>query len=191
MAKTSLQQTWHKPRGNKIQGTTVESLTLFKQKKADPESERRPISSTLYNPIRQPLPPVGELNRALTEVSPDMLFLTIQDPTQAQTATKFGFFPKGSALSYQQSVHPANIINIMNIVFPELPCQNLMCNTFSGPFIRTAQAILDNLEVTQEDAQYFEEQTRSQSEEPLWHNLRKSRVTASQAGEIFKRRRNK
>lgn len=35
----------------------------------------------------------------------------------------------------------------------------------------------------------FEKETRLQSESPLWFKLRKHRITASKAGEIFKRRK--
>ncbi|XP_028517845.1 uncharacterized protein LOC114576043 [Exaiptasia diaphana] len=46
------------------------------------------------------------------------------------------------------------------------------------------------LEVTMEMAKELEKSTRLQATDPKWHKLRYDRITASKAGEIYKRRRN-
>jgi hypothetical protein len=46
----------------------------------------------------------------------------------------------------------------------------------------------DSLKLTEVEAIEIEESTRKQSKDPKWHKLRHSRITASSAGEIAKRR---
>ena len=54
VAKASLPQTWHIPRGNKISGAPVHDLEVCGYSKVEQSSTDQPraIRSTLYNPVR-------------------------------------------------------------------------------------------------------------------------------------------
>ena len=53
-ASTSLPQTWHTPRGQKIGGTAVDNLEVRGYTRAELQDvPARSVQSTLYNPLRQ------------------------------------------------------------------------------------------------------------------------------------------
>jgi len=133
--KTSLPQTWHIPRTDKIHGMAVQEvqvnrIDLFSHPnytlhtsypssspcilpqnhklmfyyhsyqvtgyKKDRIDKSRPVSSTLYNPLKQS-PNYETLLEKLREDHPDCNLLTTVPPQQVPTSvqTKFGLFPKG------------------------------------------------------------------------------------------------
>ena len=99
VAKTSLPQQWHQPRGGKIAPKPIGDVTVFGFKAGKPT---RGITSTLYNPINNPLDPY-DLVRGLESVG-HVPFCTAVPPTlPSLVKTKFGNFPLGSILSYQQA----------------------------------------------------------------------------------------
>ncbi|XP_048257436.1 uncharacterized protein LOC124116966 [Haliotis rufescens] len=75
VAKTSLPQTWHIPRGDKIRGMSVQEVEVVGYKR-DSDEQHKPVKSTLYNPIRSPLPPFELLFDKLTVSHPDSSLLT-------------------------------------------------------------------------------------------------------------------
>lgn len=103
--------------------------------------------------------------------------------------SRFGPVPRGSHLSYQcppvgkcgnYVQHPDTP------TFPKLPLEGSTFPTTFPNFDPNSQKFLhlDSLTVTHEMAAEREEQTREQSECPLWQALRKPRVTASRFYEV-------
>ena len=191
IAKTSQPQTWHKPRGTKITGKAVQDLEVSGYSKEGPcEAMPRNIKSTLYNPARgQPIDWCVHA-RKLSAVTPDLLVLPALCETACSVPCSFGPVPKGCILSYQQKPSEDCILNIYDgIGFPELPASNVMRNTYSTVLSSQQSVKLEGLKLTLHEVKKFEEQTRLQSQTPLWYKIRKNRITASKIGEIFKRRK--
>ena len=192
MVKTSMPQSFHVPRGPKIGGKQVQDVEVYSYNKdKNATNAPNPISSTLYNPIRSPLPNPMSMYHPMSAVQPKCMALDIMknDATQL-VETKFGMFPKGSILGYQQKLSGDYIVNLLdNTGFPSLPMQNVMTNNFQGPLTESQSASLSALHVTPAESQHFEEITRLQSDTKTWYQIRKCRITASNVGVIARRRK--
>lgn len=197
IACTSQPMTWHAPRGPKIAGKEIQNVTVrsyggTKEKRLDLE-EPKGVDSTFYNPINRMLPPQPESYfNAVNSALPDCVGLCFMKPNTAPlVSTKIGFFPKGSVLSYQQRLTGHAIINIYDVTgFPDLPCRNVMVNNYSLENLSDSQRLnFDALSVTDQQSVYFEEKTRLQSETKVWYETRKNRITASNFGQIAKRKK--
>jgi hypothetical protein len=104
--------------------------------------------------------------------------------------TKFGKYPKGSVLSYHQPLESNCIINIYDgIAFPDLPLVNVIQNEYSFVLTESQLVKFEGLNLQLTEIKIFQEQTRLQSLTPLWFRVRRHRITASQMGEICKRRK--
>jgi len=78
VAKTSLPQTWHQPRGETIQPKEVQNLVVqgYNAKSdEDDDSVPRPRKSTLYFPIRGEFPSTKTLLESLKREEPVCQFL--------------------------------------------------------------------------------------------------------------------
>jgi hypothetical protein len=193
VAKTSLPQTWHVPRGEKVAGSSVDSVQVlgFNSKRVQSEQPRG-IRSTLYNPIQNvPALHVQELCNNLENIDSACLLLTVLDVGEnTDTETKFGKFPKGSPIAVQQRKNSSLVLNILDAEdFPKLPLQNVMINNFSTVLSENKHIQTRSLNVTQDEASEIESLTQLQSQDPKWHKIRHDRITASIAGSIVKRRK--
>lgn len=190
VAKTSLPQTWHIPRGEKLHGDKVENITVQGYDRTNPKRATKGIKSTLYNPVTEN----DSLNvEALVAEMADteILFKTVvvNDANNEHIQTNFGKVPKGCILSYQQSMSTDYIINLVeNNSFPDLPIKNVMHNNVNIVLSELQSKKMESLTVSLQEAVEIEERTRHQSNDPKWHSIRRDRVTASHAGEIAKRR---
>lgn len=196
IACTSQPMSWHAPRGPKIGGKEVQNLTVhsYKNKKDSGEKETEPkgVTSTLYNPLRMPPPMPESYYNDVAHVLPDCMALCFMKPiTVPLVSTKMGMFPKGSVLSYQQKLTGQAVINMYDVTgFPDMPCRDVMRNNYSlenlsDDKIQQVRA----LNLTPKEAAYFEEQTRLQSQTKVWYETRKNRITASNFGQVAKRRK--
>ena len=188
--KTSMAQTWHLPRGEKLGGSTVDDVVLIGYNPQSPYRQPKGIRSTLYNPLRTDLPSISDLKASVSEVDNSCLLLSVMNvnadvPVQS---TKFGKFPKGSPLSYQQKLSSHFILNILDADFPILPAENVMVNQASVVLDQRKTTKFNSHHVSPEECADIEEMTRLQSSDPRWHAVRKDRLTASIAGDIVKRR---
>ena len=188
IAKTSMPQTWHFPRGEKLQGEKVDNIVVQGYDRNDPQKATKGIKSTLFNPI------CGEeeldVDSFLHEIKDmNIMFNTSVENTDERVQTKFGKFKKGSVISYQQKLSNDYLLNLMEVNdFPNLPVRNVMENNIIYIMNEDQLKKFDSLKVTEVEAIEIEESTRDQSKDPKWHKLRHSRITASTAGEIAKRR---
>lgn len=188
--KTSMPQTWHLPRGEKLAASTSDDVVLVGYDPQSPYRQPKGLRSTLYNPLRTNPLPITDLKASVQEVDSSCLLLsvlTINKDTPMES-TKFGQYPKGSPISYQQKMSSHYILNILDAEFPALPVENVMSNQLSLVLDEMKTTKLNSLYVTAEECVQIEEMTRLQSSDPCWHAVRKDRLTASIAGDIVKRR---
>lgn len=154
----------------------------------DPQRATKGIKSTLFNPI------CGEeeldVDSFLHEIKDmNIMFNTSVENTDERVQTKLGKFKKGSVISYQQKLSNDYLLNLMEVNdFPNLPVRNVMDNNIIYIMNEDQLKKFYSLKVTEVEAIEIEESTRDQSKDPKWHKLRHSRITASTAGEIAKRR---
>ena len=196
VAKTSLPCTWSIPRGEQIAGKAVQSVQVMSYKQHPDESEEppKPIKSTLYNPIRCDIPSPILLYDPLRGALPNSMMLDFLTPQvqddQPQIATEYGDIPRGSIISYQQTISSEYLINnYADTNFPILPVNDYMINNLSIALTKDQSLLLADLLLSEDDVSRFEEQTRIQSASKLWHKLRKGRITASNVGAVVKRRK--
>ncbi|CAC5419265.1 unnamed protein product [Mytilus coruscus] len=136
--KTSSPQTWHIPRGEKLKGSQVNDVVVCDYNSKSPYRQPCGLRSTLYNPSKIDFPPVRELCEAVSKVDNSILMLSVcSGSSQETTDTKFGKFPKGSALGNQQKLSAHYILNILDEDFPILPIDNFMLNTLQVTLDRT------------------------------------------------------
>ena len=191
IAKTSQPQTWHEPRGQRIHGKAVEDLSVSGHSAKQSSEPSRSIKTTLYNPVRGPPVNWKDNIKHLEAAVPGMLILPVLKLDNVETVTcKFGQVPKGCVLSYQQKMDDDCIINVFDETsFPELPCLNCMTNSYNHVLSEDKLVVFESLQLSTSEIAKFEEQTRLQSQTPLWYKIRKHRLTASNIGEIYKRRK--
>ncbi|XP_046570702.1 uncharacterized protein LOC124278911 [Haliotis rubra] len=182
IAKTSMPQTWHIPRQDKISGMSVPEIKVSGYKS---DGEDRPVKSTLYNPIRSTLPPLEPFFSSLKLNHPDLSLLTTvpqtDEPAPPFVRTNFGLFPKGSTISHQQKLSGNYLINIVDGFFPDLPisAEQTGENNYSSVLTESQTTLLDSLSVSQDEAVEIEKATRLQAQDKKWVRLRRHRVTAS------------
>ena len=192
-AKTSMPQTWHQPRTNKISGKSVEHLTVRAYKKgSDSQCERRAVTSTLQDPIRGSFPSLLVLKENLESISSNALILPALNvhPSHSSVATRFGNFASGSVLAVQQKLHSHYIFQVYDGVdYPDLPVKCNMSNNFCAVLSYAESLTVAELHLKSDEVVKFEQQTRLQSECPLWFSLRKNRITSSKVHDVYVRRR--
>ena len=194
--KTSLPQTWHKPRGDKMRPVEVQNvIAQGYNKRRDPmEAPKRALRSTLYNPLRTDLPNMMELHDEQIQVTPDALVLPALRlahlvPTQP---TPFGNFPRGSILAVHQKMNSECIIKLYDgFEYPPLPVSNKMTHNIAMfPLTYENELKLEALRCTEPQIHAYEEQTRLQSQSSLWHALKKDRLSASNMRKVRTRTKN-
>ncbi|KAK3106013.1 hypothetical protein FSP39_010896 [Pinctada imbricata] len=193
VAKTSLPQTWHIPRGEKLAGSVCNDVTVQGYDVKCPQRQTRGLRSTLYNPIQggEKLD-VRKLYENVLSVDKTCLFLSniSIDSQDKDTETKFGKFPRGSPLAVQQKLHSHYNLSILDAGdFPRIPVKNLMHNELQVVLDYNKSVQLDSIRISADEAYEIEESTRLQSQDPKWHRIRRDRLTASNAGDIVKRRK--
>nr|XP_022292919.1 uncharacterized protein LOC111103754 [Crassostrea virginica] len=131
VAKTSLPQTWHIPRGEKIGGTSSDDVKVQGYGTDFPQRQTRGLRSTLYNPI-----PSGVMNLDVKKLCEDvskvdktcLLLSNISFSNHITNVdTKFGKFPRGSPLATQQKLHHDYVLSILDAGdFPDIPVKSLV-----------------------------------------------------------------
>ena len=186
VACTSLLQQWHKPRGAKIEAIRTDDMKLASS--SQEKEKTRPVRTTLYNPIANCCTPsYDDFRHTLADTSPDCQWLTLSG-TAELVQTKLGYVPKGSVLSYQQMADPVYSINFIGVDFPDMPVENLL-SPMRQDLTADQANMIEAVALTYEQSVLFEKETRTQSDNTLWHKLRESRITASKIGLICKRQK--
>lgn len=149
------------------------------------------MRSTVYKPFDEPLWSL-DLPKILSPIfeglNPEPGFLRVRpddDEDVLLTESKYGLVPKGSLLSYQQSLPSKKTSAATNL---SLPVPDFQLPVFTNP--PTVLSEKQQLHyVTMEQALEYEEQTREQSASKDWHRLKKHRLTASNFKQICSRRK--
>ncbi|KAK3099804.1 hypothetical protein FSP39_010007 [Pinctada imbricata] len=192
VAKTSRPQTWHEPRGEKLHAAKVDNIVVQGYDRQNPQRATKGIKSTMYQPMSKGVDLNIDALLSKTQ-GMDILFGTVADKEQTTktVTTKFGDYPRGSVLSYQQKLHNDFIINLMEEnTFPDIPvCNQIGSNNFNYVMTLNQSKLLESLSVSESECHEIEKCTHLQSQDRKWHNIRKERVTASNAGNIAKRKK--
>lgn len=127
--KTSLPQTWHVPRGEKISGSAADNVVVYGYDVKSPRRQPRGLKSTLYNPLNSSLLPVFQLCSCVSQADSTCLLLSVvnvKEKGESLINTK-GKFSKGSPLAVQQKLSSNYVLNILDAAdFPLLPVTNAM-----------------------------------------------------------------
>ena len=184
VAKTSLPQEWHQPRGDRICPKPIDDVTVYGMTSA---KRTRGISSTLFNPCSE-IPDHNILLKSLSSIALTQVSTAVPPTSEkAPVKTKFGYFPFGSTLAHQQQESSLIIQNIYDAPsFPHLPDKDFMYQNYNFPLTYAQTLLLHDITVNKQQAHELQEATQMQSESQLWSKLRSKRLTASKAGEIFK-----
>jgi putative phage-type endonuclease len=191
---------FHEPRGPAISGRRIDEVSLVSHTKSsvNPAATTpvRELKSTLYNALSGPIPVLQDLKTVIEEDYPTLPILSALKascsmPQNEMVTSKFGSVHKGSVLGVQQKLNSEFLINVFdNVGFPNLPIQNVMVNEYC-PVLDNDQTVqLEAIKISYDECLQFEELTSSQSENPLWHEIRANRLTASNIGRIRSRRDN-
>ncbi|XP_053402818.1 uncharacterized protein LOC128558057 [Mercenaria mercenaria] len=96
----------------------------------------------------------------------------------------------GQCLATQQKCDNDFIINVVDgVCFPKFPVGNFMQNNDVANLSQEQDIKLKGLQLSYGDINKFEEKTRLQSQSPLWFRIREHRITASNIGRVYKRRK--
>ncbi|KAJ8306827.1 hypothetical protein KUTeg_008811 [Tegillarca granosa] len=174
---TSLPQVWSVPRGRKIDPVSVPELIVVNPK---PIRKKRPIKNTLTE------------CRKLRVTSSDIEYLKslkdlpisylVSSQNISTVITHVGTVPVASGLSTHAPFYvqtPAKSIDTIcgDLVFPK-----------DSPVSLRQQFTTETNFMSQADCITLEENTRGQSDNPLWKSARKHRLTSSKFGAIIKRK---
>jgi len=195
-------QQWHKPRTQGIHAEPIMGYTVV-----NPKYTNKPctgVKCTLYE-ARQPTVQnnegTNELLESLKQINPYLGFCSVfsDQPCTVTTKLNNSKVPNGSILSYQLSITEGNFSVLTNFPeylrrprnvgdsFPNLPLDNdVPIVGLQMPLTYDENQIISQLKVT--DPSLTEQDTRGQSNNPLWHNIRKNRITSSNFGLVCKRR---
>ena len=191
---TSMQQRWSIPRGKTIQQKEIQDLLVKKPKIG--ADYNKSIKSTLYSPSSQ----YDTLTKEHFDgIEPKPLIVSLV-PRKDQAnqfplvPCKFGNVPKGSVLSYQQTLSEEYVINDFTcttfLILPLDDTGNQFQNNFAICLDSKKQATLDSLQITHKTAVELQEKTVTQSNSSLWHLSQKKRITASKFGLVARRASN-
>lgn len=194
IVKTSLPQTWHIPRGEKIKGKAVQDLVCqgYNKRRNPMEAPKRQVTSTLYNPVRTDMPDMRDLHTAMLDIAPDAMVLPSLNVDASKVPTKFGSFPKGSVVAVHQRLDTDYCVNVYDgFEYPKLPVSNKIITNFNMfPLTYEKDLKLVGLECTIEQTHEYEELTRLQSQCQLWHQLKLDRLGASKMHGVKTRQKN-
>ncbi|XP_046577620.1 uncharacterized protein LOC124285440 [Haliotis rubra] len=156
VCKTSLPQTWHLPRGEKIKGAQSDNIVVQGYDTDNPTRITKGVQSNLYNPLQSPLPPIQNLVDSLRD----------------------------------KLIQGTIINDDSHTSFPDLPLNNSIGPSSIPSDLSDSQKVnLEALSVTYEQSIEIEKSTQAQSSDPKWRKVRQSRLTASVAGSIIKKKR--
>ena len=196
-------QQWHKPRTQGIHAEPIMGYNVINPKYKEKCSGG--LKCTLYE-ARQPTVQNNEgasqLFDSLKEINPSLGFCAVfsEKPLTVQTKLNNYMVPSGSVLSYQLSLTESNFNVITNFPalqrprtvndsFPDLPiANNVPVVGLQMPLTAEEDQFVNNLKVP--SPSITEQETRGQSNNPLWFQIRRYRLTSSNFGVICKRKLN-
>ena len=207
---TSLPQQWHKPRGKKISSEPLMDM-VFKKPRLDlvvnsgTSTKNSPgISCSLYQAMK--IPPSGieiaNFKSNLQQINKNFGLSLYMDKGTAMVPTKAGPAPLGGYLSYQLAPTEGNFtvtcnvdlskgptdIDAVPVTYPPFPISTV-CPLFAVTQCTPEyQSLFDSLQLSEAEAAKLEQETLLQRNSDQWWTHRRSRLTASQFGDILSRK---
>ena len=190
-------QEWHKPRSAGIQPEAISDVKIKKpvlKTKSSKTQSVDGVQSTLYNPITTyPVPGFIEdfKSNASTDFRETQFSKLFSECSVEYVDSQFGTVPKGSLLSYQQPClkDKSKFTRInQDQSLPALPVEvldPLYCHVLN----HHDSKVMEGLEISLHDARQVERDTREQSDNPFWHEVRRRRLTASKFKRICARKK--
>lgn len=206
ISKTSLPQTWHVPQ--RKDGVTPQSVGSLKITKIKPVSDQQDVikkkkrtaecvESNLYS-VYCPLPiplPHQEFQKALlknlTSCGSDAQILKSLNGDIVLVDSKYGKLPKGSVLSYQQTVDDdaSDIINDRAKKEPPIPPLPEQPIDYLYVLSEAEQKYQEGIDISAHTSIELERQTVGQGDSKTWHNVRSMRITSSKFKHIVVRQK--
>ena len=153
------------------------------------------VKSSLYNPIASDFPPkkfIANFQHQIMCNFPETQFASLFPSDASYIESKFGLVPSGSVISYQQKL-ATDYSHIRNIPqcrdFPDLPTRVIYTPGYTT-FLPPKESIYyAGEQIKLEECKQIEKETRDQSDNPFWHDLRKKRITASKFKRVAARKK--
>jgi len=151
------------------------------------------VESNLYNPI-QNYPNSESISLFLAKAKADFKetqFATLFCESELEyIECNYGTVPKGCVVSYQQPIIKENnkFLSInQRHTRTTLPAK-ILDPIYSHVLSRSQSNVLHSLQISAEQASITEQETRDQSQNPFWHELRKRQLTASKFKRVCSRK---
>ena len=197
-SRTSLPQEWHKPRTAGVAPECSQEIQLRKPELKLNKGRKRSfdgVKSSLYNPISSNFPPKKFIDNFQREILCNFLetqFSSLFPSDASYIESKFGLVPNGSVISYQQKL-ATDYSHIKNIPqwrdFPDLPTRVISTLGYTTVLPTKESIYYAGEQITLEETRRIEKETRDQSDNPYWHDLRKKRITASKFKRVAARKK--
>ena len=212
ISKTSVPQTWDKPR---IQGIHPEPVMQCTVKKSKTTTTSKPVTCSLYEArtskhIANSPENIRKIQEDMAKINPLYGFTYMVNPDTMHTdyvKTKLGSSaPLGSVLSYQLALTEGNFDVFCDMASidkfqctqdckieanaPNFPAGNFPQPILSDNLPQTSLLYIKNMSLSMEEAHKQEEATREQSNCQQWWDVRKNKFTASKFGELYRKKPN-
>ena len=197
-SKTSLPQEWHKPRTAGVAPECSQEIQLRKPELKLNRGKKRSfdgVKSSLYNPIASDFPPkkfIANFQHQIMCNFPETQFASLFPSDASYIESKFGLVPSGSVISYQQRF-ATDYSHIRNIPqcrdSPDLPTQVINTPGYTTVLPPKESIYYAGEQIKLEECNQIEKETRDQSDNPFWHDLRKKRITASKFKRVAARKK--
>ncbi|KAJ8319713.1 hypothetical protein KUTeg_002734 [Tegillarca granosa] len=175
-ACTSLPQTWHIPRGNKINPVSVNKVVVTKAK------EKRQKAPIIQKPLKyERLPTITDLQATLLKTVKGAPISRLSLSPRPLMSCDSGVAPLGSVLGYQSLIKETKFNKSSSVV-----CANLDFPKDTKVKLPPWHSDLVKNIVNSVD---IEMSTREQHKSLKWHEYRKTRITASKMHRIIQRKR--
>ena len=196
-------QTWHIPSrhlGLKPKPSTLLTINKIKPPKTDgnPKMSSYGIGPKIYCPV--PLPDFEKSSQTFTNSLLENLQKTgskcqmqrVLETNQKYVEyvpTPFGNIPQGCGLSYHILPSPTtdSSSDVPSLPLPSLPLPSQPCS-YSTVLPKDMSEVYEGLNLSNDEAQQLEEETRDQSQSKVWHDVRSERITASNFKRVCSRR---
>ena len=123
---------------------------------------------------------------------PETQFASLFPSDASYIESKFGLVPSGSVISYQQKL-TTDYSHIRNIPqcrdFPDLPTRVIYTPGYTTVLPPKESIYYAGEQIKVEECKQIEKETRDQSVNPFWHDLRKNRITASKFKRVAARKK--
>jgi putative phage-type endonuclease len=196
-------QQWHKPRTEGLRADPIMESVVYRPVYGGKTSSG--IQPSLYDARHESIrgserEDAITLMNDLLEINPDLGWCDVIDTNEVReedlVPTRFGFsVPIGSMLASHLAISEGNFnvisdLSSVDVRVGDVPEEYPSFPLRPVPIFNIAQPadVVKRLEMSAADCRKLERDTATQSNSTLWHDERKLRVTASNVGDILRRK---